>query len=81
VDACPGFNVLSQEFGEDYLLGEEFRTDGDMGLGGAAAGKREEGEKKKQIEKWAAHRYKCLMLRREHEAKRSKSKKTITQTR
>ena len=48
MDAGAGFDVLGEEFGEDYLLGEEFGADGDMGLAGIAAAR--EAEEVEEVE-------------------------------
>ena len=46
MNASAGFDVLSKEFGEDYLLGKKFGADGDVGSLILAAA--EEGGKKEK---------------------------------
>ncbi len=47
MNAGAGFDVLSKEFGEDYLLGKKFGADGEVGSLILAAAAEEGGKKKK----------------------------------
>ena len=47
MNAGAGFDVLSEEFGEDYLLGKKFGADGEVGSLILAAAAEQAGKKEK----------------------------------